>query len=166
MKEIFDRRSIRKYKPGEISVEKLRFLVKAGMYAPSAGNEQPWDFIIINERGILDKIPEFHPHAQMLKQAPAAILVCADITREKHKDMWIQDCSAATENILIEITAQGLGGVWLGVYPREERIKGLKELLAIPAHVIPFSLIAVGFPAERKLAADRFNPQRLHLNKW
>jgi nitroreductase len=136
------------------------------MSAPSAGNEQPWQFIIINDRKILDAIPKFHPYSQPLATASVAVVVCGDLTLEIHKDFWVQDCSAAAENILIAVQAKGLGAVWLGLYPREERVLGMQKLLGIPEHVIPLAVIPIGYPAEDKPPALRFNTSRIHYNKW
>jgi nitroreductase len=166
MKSILTRRSIRKYTAEPILHEVLIELLQAAMSAPSAGNEQPWEFVVITVRQILDKIPKFHPYAQMLKEAPIAILVCGDLNREKYKGYWVQDCSAATENILIAVNEKGLGAVWLGIYPIEERINGLRKLLNIPEHIIPFALVAIGHPAEKKEPADRFESVRIHFNQW
>jgi nitroreductase len=166
MKAILTRRSIRKYKPQSVPDEIIAELLTAAMCAPSAGNEQPWEFVVINDRKLLNRIPEFHPYATMLKEAPVAILVCGDLKREKHKDYWVQDCSAATENILIAVSEKKLGAVWLGIYPREERVAGLRKLLGIPENIVPFSLIAIGYPAEAKEPADRFDPVRVHQNRW
>lgn len=163
---ILSRRSIRKYIKKAIPVKLIKNLLKAAMSAPSAGNEQPWHFIVINNPKILSEIPTFHNHAQMLKEASVGILVCCDKNLEKYEGMGIQDCSAATENILIAAQAMGLGSVWLGVYPRIERINGLKNLLNIPDHVIPFSLISIGYPAEQKPKVNRYNESRIHYNKW
>ena len=166
MKSILTRRSIRKYKPQAVPDEIITELLTAAMSAPSAGNEQPWEFVVINDRKLLDRIPEFHPYATMLKEAPVAILVCGDLKREKHKGYWVQDCSAATENILIAVEEKKLGAVWLGIYPREERVAGLRKLLGIPENIVPFSLIAIGYPAEVKEPADRFDHVRVHQNRW
>ena len=166
MKAILTRRSIRKYKPQAVPDEIITELLTAAMCAPSAGNEQPWEFVVINDRKLLERIPEFHPYATMLKEAHVAILVCGDLKREKHKGYWVQDCSAATENILIAVNEKKLGAVWLGIYPREERVVGLRKLLGIPENIVPFSLIAIGYPAEVKEPADRFDPARVHQNRW
>jgi len=163
---ILSRRSIRKYSNKSISDSLIKELIKIGMSAPSAGNEQPWHFIVISDPQILKKIPIFHPHSQMLKEANAAITVCLDTKFETYKGMGFQDCSAATENILIAIHAKGLGGVWLGIYPREERINGMRQLLNIPEHVVPFSLISIGYPAEYKQREDRYKDSRVHYNQW
>lgn len=136
------------------------------MAAPSAGNQQPWHFIVLDERAVLDAIPEHHPHSSMIREATVAILVCGDVSAEKHRGYWVQDCAAATENMLVAVTALGLGAVWLGVYPREDRVKGLKGLFGLPDHIIPFSLIPIGRPAEEKPSADRYDPSRIHYNRW
>ena len=163
---ILSRRSIRKYKKQPISDDQIKKFLEVGMSAPSAGNEQPWHFIIIDDPLLLSKIPTFHNHAHMLRDASIAILVLSDMNLDYHNGMWIQDCAAATENMLIAIQAEGLGAVWLGIYPREERIAGLKELLSIPDHIIPFSLISIGYPAEKLPKSNRYNESRIHYNKW
>jgi len=166
MEAILTRRSVRKYSKKPLSNEIVKELLEAAMCAPSAGNEQPWHFIIIDDPQILGKVPSFHNHAQMLKDASIAILVCGDMNLDKHNGMWIQDCSAATENILIAARAKELGAVWLGIFPREERIKGMKQLINLPDHVMPFSLISIGYPAETQKRVDRYNTSRIHKNKW
>jgi len=166
MEAILERRSIRKYTSEPVSEDMIKELLKAAMAAPSAGNEQPWHFIIIRDRAILDRIPSVHPYSQMVKQAPLAILVCGDLDLAMHGEMWVQDCSAATENLLIAVQAKGLGAVWLGVYPREERIKGLRKLLNIPRHVAPFALVPIGYPGEKKPPSKRYKKSRIHYEKW
>ena len=166
MEAILTRRSVRKYNKKPLPDQVIKELLEAAMSAPSAGDEKPWHFIIIDEPQILNKIPNFHDHAQMLKDATIAILVCGDLKLDKHKGMWVQDCSAATENILIAVRAKGLGAVWLGIFPREERIKGMRQLLIIPNNVMPFSLISIGYPAEKQGRVNRYNPSRIHHNKW
>lgn len=167
MEALFSRRSIRKYSAGPVTEGVLGEVLEAAMSAPSAGNQQPWHFIIINDRKILDQVPSFHPHSLMLREAPVAILVCGDLNLEKHVGYWVQDCAAATENLLLAAHAKGLGAVWLGIFPREERVAGLRKLLGMPDHVIPFSLIPVGIPAESKPPRpDRYNSKKIHHNRW
>jgi nitroreductase len=166
MDAIYKRRSIRKYTNEPVDRAQLKELIKAGMNAPSANNQQPWHFVIIDERKLLDEIPEFHPYAQMLKAAPAAILVCGDRTIDTAGRYWVQDCSAATENILLEIADCDLGGVWLGVYPREDRVEGIRNLLNLPPHIIPFSIVSIGHPAETKPPKNIFDESRIHQNGW
>jgi nitroreductase len=163
---IFSRRSVRLYTPKPVSREALREILKAAMSAPSAGNERPWHFIVLTDRAVLDEIPKFHPYSAMLKYASAAILVCGDLTLERHAGYWVLDCAAATQNMLLAAHAKGLGGVWCGVYPTEDRVQNLRRLLKLPEHVVPFSLVPLGFPAEVKETPDRFDHSRVHENKW
>ena len=166
MEGILTRRSIRKFTDKPVLEEDINDLLKAGMQAPSAGNKQPWHFIVITERKILDAIPEFHEYSKMLKQSPVAILVCGDFEAEKYCGYWVQDCSAATQNILLAAHAKGLGAVWLGIYPRQNRIDGIKQLFDLPSNVYPLSVIALGYPDEKKEPVDRFNKEKIHYNKW
>jgi len=163
---IFTRRSIRKYTDQTVPEELVTELLKAAMAAPSAGNEQAWQFIVIRDRAILDAIPLFHPYAAMLKCASVAIVVCGDLSREKFKGFWIQDCSAATQNILLAATARGLGAVWTALHPMEDRVAGMRRLLGLPAQIIPLSLVPLGYPAEHPGRADRFDAARVHNDRW
>lgn len=166
MNSIFHRRSIRKYTGEVVSEELIEEILKAGMAAPSAGNEQPWHFIVIRDKSIMEDITKFHPYSQMLKEASHAIVVCGDLSLQKYEGYWIQDCSAAMQNMLLMADSLGLGAVWLGVYPREERVDKLKELLNIPQNVIPLGIMSLGYPAETKEPSDRFNPERIHRDRW
>jgi nitroreductase len=166
MKALLSRRSIRRFTGQPVPEKIIIELLEAAMCAPSAGNEQPWQFVIIDQRPILDEIPRFHPYAKMVLEAPVAVLVCGDMDRDLHKGYWVQDCSAATENLLIAAVEKGLGGVWVGIYPRDERVRALRELLEIPESVVPFALIPLGYPAEEKQAANRFDAGRVHYNRW
>ena len=166
MNSIFHRRSIRKYTREVVSENLIEEILKAGMAAPSAGNEQPWHFIVIRDKSIMEDITKFHPYSQMLKEASHAIVVCGDLSLQKYEGYWIQDCSAAMQNMLLMADSLGLGAVWLGVYPMEERVDKLKELLNIPQNVIPLGIMSLGYPAETKEPSDRFNPQRIHRDRW
>jgi nitroreductase len=166
MDAIFTRRSIRKYTNEAVPEEMVEKIIRAGMAAPSAGNAQPWNFIIINDKNILLEIPKFHPYSQMLKEASCAIVVCGDTSLERYQGYWVQDCSAATQNMLLEAHYLGLGSVWLGVYPREDRVTALKKLLKLPENVTPLCILSLGYPAEQKEPANRFDPSRIHRNKW
>ncbi|MBA7622516.1 NADH dehydrogenase [subsurface metagenome] len=166
MDAILSRRSIRRYTAESVPEKVIQELLEAAMSAPSANNEQPWHFIIINDRRILDEIPKYHPYSYMLKEAPLAIAVCGDLKLETMEGYWVQDCSAATENILIAAQAKGLGAVWLGIYPREERAAAIQKLLGLPEHIIPLCLISIGYPAEKKTRANRYDLSRTHHNQW
>ncbi len=165
MRAILTRRSIRRYTSDPVSDNAIEELLKAAMSAPTAGNE-PWHFVVIRDRTNLEVLTGFHPHAEMLKQARVGILVCGDPTVELLKGRWILDCAIATENILIAANALGLGACWVGVYPVEERIQGLRDALGIPDHVIPVSMVSLGCPGEKKQPPDRFRPERIHRDRW
>jgi len=164
--EIINRRSARSYRDEAVTEEQIEQVLRAAMAAPSAGNQQPWEFVVVTERDLLVKINAVHPHSKMLLEAPAAILVCGDTSREEHADFWIQDCSAAVQNMLLEATHQGLGSVWLGVYPRQDRVTGLKKLFNLPESVIPFAVVALGYAANQPPPVDRYNPNYVHRNGW
>ena len=164
LEAIFTRRSIRAYTSEPVSEEDLKAILEAAMNAPSASNRQPWHFIVVDDRSKLDAIMEVHPYSDMLAQAPLAIVVCGDT--KVSSSYWQQDCSAATENILLAARALGLGTVWLGVYPREDRVRGISRLFQLPAHVKPLAVIAVGHPAEEKGRVDRWQEEKVHRNRW
>jgi nitroreductase len=166
LQAILTRRSIRLYTPEAVKPESVAELLHAAMSAPSAGNQQPWQFVIINNRQKLDAIPVFHPYAEMVKLASVAVLVCGDTRLENSKGYWVQDCSAATQNLLLAAHALGLGAVWVGVYPREERVIEFRKLLGIPEEVIPFALIPLGYPAEDKPPSNRYDPSRVHTDAY
>jgi nitroreductase len=166
MESIFNRRSIRRYTSKEVLEENLEKIIRAGMAAPSAGNEQPWHFIVINNRETLNEIIKFHPYSKMLQEAQYAIVVCGDLSLEKFEGYWVQDCSAATQNMLLMAQELGLGSVWLGVYPIEDRVNSLKKLLNLPESVIPLSILPIGYPAEEKEAINRYDEARVHKNRW
>lgn len=166
LEAILTRRSIRRYTGKPVPEEQIRTLLEAAMSAPSAGNEQPWQFILITDRRILDGIPTFHPYADMLREASVAILVCGDVDLERYKGSWVQDCSAATQNLLLAAHARGLGAVWVGIYPKDDRVQRMQKLLDLPAHVIPLALVPIGYPAERIPSVDRFDATRIHSNGW
>jgi len=163
---ILSRRSIRQYTTQPVGEEVINELLAAAMSAPSASNQQPWHFVTITDHKILNEIPRYHPYSSMLKNAPLAIVVCGDLRLERSEGFWVQDCSAATQNILLAAQAKGLGAVWLGTYPREERVKGIQKLLGLPEHVIPLSIISIGYPAEKKPRTNRYDPSRVHHNQW
>jgi nitroreductase len=166
MDTILTRRSIRKYKKKTISDEILQKLLQAAFSAPSAGNQQPWHFVILDDRKILNVIHTFHPSARMITEADKAILVCGDLNLEKFKGYWMIDCAAAAENILLAAHSLGLGACWLGIYPRDGRVAGMRKLLQLPINIIPFALISLGYPAEIKAKEERYNKTRIHQNKW
>jgi len=163
---IFTRRSIRKYLDKPVAEELVQKLLAAAMQAPSARNQQSWQFVVIDDRAILGKIPAFMPNAAMAAEAPLAILVCGDLALEKSPGYWVVDCAAATENILLAAHALGLGAVWTGVYPREQRMEGLRRLVGLPEKIVAHSLVVLGYPAQQVQAEDRYRPERIRRNRW
>ena len=163
---IFNRRSIRHYKSAVIGNDTLEVLLKAGMYAPSAVNKQPWHFIVFRNREIMERIMAFHPNAAMLKQADAAILVCWDEHLQHDAGYGPVDCAAATQNILLAAYNLGIGSVWVGLYPRVPRMESVHVLFELPFHIKPFAIISLGYPAEKKPPPERFNKERIHYEKW
>ena len=165
---IFNRRSVRKYESREIPADMFQDLFEAAMAAPSAVARDPWHFLLVRERRMLDRIVEILPNGQMLRQAPAAVIVCGDINRSHGNELsyMLQDLSAAVENLLLAATALGLGSCWLGMHPRPERIDSIRRLFSLPENIIPMCGIALGWPAEKPEPRTRFNPERVHLEKW
>jgi len=163
---ILTRRSIRKFKKKQLKSDDLETILKAAMAAPTAGNSQIWEFIVINDRVLLNAIQNFHPYAEMVLQAPLAILVCANLQREKYKDRWPLDCAAASENILLAAHALELGAVWVGIYPDEKRMKEMSKLLELPSFIKPVSLIPIGYADEMKPESNRYDRDKIHFNKF
>ena len=163
---ILTRRSIRHYTRQTVPEELIEKILRGAMAAPSARNEQPWQFVVIDDRNVLDAIPRYHKFAEMLLEAPLAIAVCGDVRIEAHKDYWQQNCAAATQNILLTAHAHGLGTVWLGIYPNKLRVEKTQALLDLPKEIIPMAVVAVGYPAEEKKPSQRFDTAKIHRNKW
>lgn len=168
IENIMTRTSIRQFTDRPISKDTLDLLVKAGMAAPSAVNAQPWAYIVVTEKEVLDSLNNNHPYAN-LKTATAAIVVCGDLKKTKEgeaREYWVQDCSAATENILLAAHAYGLGAVWCGVYPVTERVNAVKGVLGIPEDIIPLNIITLGYPDENPEPKDKFKTENIHYQKW
>jgi nitroreductase len=166
MEAILTRRSIRKYSGKRITDEQVELLLKAAMYAPSAVNKQPWHFIVFRDAETRKNIVAFHPNASMLMDADAGILVCYDENLQHDTGYGPVDCSTATQNILLAAHATGLGAVWVGIYPRQNRIESIHKLFSLPANIKPFSIVSLGYPVEKKSFPDRFRKDRIHYGKW
>lgn len=164
---LFARRSIRKYKERqEIPNSTIEFILNAGMCAPSARNNQPWQFIVCQNPETLNVLSERHPYGKMLKEASLAILVCGDKSIDETESYLLQNCSAATQNILLAAHAVELGAVWLGIHPREERIQMCKEIFELPDFIMPVALISIGIPDEEKPKNSRFDEAKVKWEKW
>ncbi|MBU1239939.1 nitroreductase family protein [Myxococcota bacterium] len=169
LKIIHRRKSVRHYLSRPVPTMWLEKLVRAGMAAPTAVNKQPWAFIIITERKTLDALGDKLPYAKMIKQTPAAIIVAGDLEKAlpgKMLEFWIQDVSAAVENILLAAEAMGLGAVWTGVYPMEKQLGVVTTLLSLPKHIIPLAVIPIGWPKGDDVPKNKWDAAKLHWEKW
>jgi len=166
MESINIRRSIRKYSNQEVEPEKIEKLLRAAMQAPSAVNQQPWEFIVVTNRDELVKLSKMSMFSKMLATAGCAIVVLGNQKR-LIRDYFQQDLAAATQNILLESVELGLGAVWLGGYPVEDRMKYLTKQFSLPSHIIPFSVISIGYPlGEANRFIDRYDPSRVHYERY
>lgn len=163
---IFRRRSIRKYTDQEVSDDMIKYLLQAAMSAPSAVNQQPWHFFVIKNRKVLNELAEIHMGFHNLRGAPLAILVCGEPEAARFDFYWQQDCSAATQNILLAATALGLGAVWQGINPRGgSDSDAIRSITNLPMSLTPFSLISIGHPAEFPAPSNRYNEAKVHYIK-
>lgn len=162
MDTILTRASVRSFTGDPVPQEKLDNLLRAAMAAPSGRNRQPWHFIIIQDQDKLQALQQGLPHAKMLVQAGLGVVVCGD-NQEKY---WVEDCCAATENLLLAAHTQGLGAVWTAVHPSPEKINVVKETLGLPGHITPLNVIPVGIPAQEPEVKQKHDAERIHLDAW
>lgn len=162
MSAIFSRTSVRKYQSQEVENEKVEMLLKAAMAAPSAGNQQPWEFYVVKNKETLEKLSKCSPYAACTKGASLAIVNCyrKDVIMPEYAEI---DLSACTQNILLEAEELGLGAVWLGVAPLADRMQTVREILGIPEHLHPFAIIPVGYPVGEAIQQDRYDLSRVHF---
>jgi len=166
LEAIFNRRSIRQYTSDMVTDEQISTILKSAMYAPSAVNKQPWHFIVFRDRNTILQIIEAHPNASMLMRANVAILVCWDENLQHDVGYGPVDCSAATQNMLLASHSIGLGAVWVGLYPRHQRMEAVQKIFNLPGHIKGFSIVSIGYPGEKKTVPDRFYKNRIHQEKW
>lgn len=166
MDAIRTRRSIRKFEDKPITDDMIHQMLDAAMMAPSAGNAQPWRFVVINDRQVLDSMVDLHPYIKMVAQAQLGIIVCADLSLEKYPGYWVQDCSAAMQNMLLAAHDLGIGCVWTGVYPMEDRVSAFKKMFNMPDNVIPLGFVPMGWPAQAPKSESRFKEDRIHYNTF
>lgn len=166
MNSIFKRRSIRKYEEKSVENEKIHLLLKAAMSAPTARNQREWEFVVVTDPEILRELSQASPYAKPTAAAPLAIVPLANTERMNGTAYLEQDLGAAVENILIEAEELSLGAVWMGIMPREERMARVSEVLKLPEHVVPFAIVAVGYPAEVREAGERYEEERVHYNGY
>ena len=169
IKTIHQRKSVRHFTDKEVTKEQLEAIVRAGMAAPTAINAQPWQFLVVTDKELKAKYAEGNRQAEMINKCQALVIICGDmnIGNERSQAFWVQDVSAATENLLLAVESLGLGAVWTGVYPIEERVKEVKEKFALPEKVIPLCVVLVGHPeGDLDQPKDKWKPERLHWNKY
>lgn len=166
LEAIMTRRSIRRYTGEPVPEAQVQTLLCAAMAAPSAGNQQPWQFVLVRDKARLHEIARIHPHAAMAPKAALGILVCGDTRVEKYPGYWVIDCAAAVQNLLLAAHDLGLGAVWTGIYPMQDRVEAFAKLFDVPAGVVPHSFIPVGRPAEERKGEDRYRPERVHLERF
>ena len=166
MKEIFKRQSIREFTSQKVEKEKIEKILRAAMQAPSGGNQQPWEFLIIDDPEIIAKLPTISRPAAPSGRAPLDIIMLANSERIKHEGLWTHDLGACCENVLLEATHLGLGSVWMSIEPNEERIEKCREMFNLPENIKPFAIIAIGYPNETKEPVNRYDETRIHYNKF
>ena len=163
MNSIFTRRSNRTFTDESVSKETMEEIIRAGMQSPSAMNKQPWEFIVTNKQEDKDAIAAASPYANCVKNADYAIIVLSNHKKDNREDYWwVQDLSAATQNILLAITEASLAGVWFGFYPNEDRVNALKKYFDLNEKLLPFSVIAVGHSDEKNKFIDRYDASKVY----
>jgi len=166
MDPVMSSRTVREFTDQPVSDDMLQDLLKTAMSASSAGDQRPWHFVVIRDLKTREWMEEALPEAFMVTQAPLSILLCGDLSYQKHVGFWALDCAAATENIVIGADHLGLGAIWLGIYPIEGRVQQFRTVLNLPKKITPFSLVVVGYPAERRRNEERYIPSRIHYDGW
>ena len=168
LRVIKNRRSVRNYLDKPVSEEDLEILIKSGMAAPSAVDMRPWDFLVVKNESTLKALADVMPFGKMLPGAGAAVVVCGvpEKSVPDAPEFWVQDCSAASENILLAAESMGLGAVWLGVYPVKERIEGVKKILNVPENVVPLNILSIGYPKGLEKPKDKFEMEKIHRERW
>ena len=166
MSLIFKRKSVRRYTEEVVPDEVIERLLKAGMQAPSACNAQPWEFIVVSKEEDKQAISEMHRFAKPARYASHLIITLGNLSESRVHGMIEQDLGACNENILLQATHEGLGAVWLGFHPIEDRVLKLKEYLNIPDYCIPFSVICVGWPAQKGDVKLRYDESKVHHDRY
>ncbi len=167
MQEIFNRRSIRKFEERPVEKEKIDKLLRAAMQAPSAGNQQPWEFIVVEDRAGLDKLSQMGPYSRPVAGSAVTFVLLANEKGLRFSTSWQQDLGAAAQNILLEATHLGLGSLWVGVAITDSTVAYVKELYGLPDHINPFALIAIGYPdGQKNEFVDRYRAEKVHYEKF
>lgn len=165
---IMTRTSVREYTDKQVPDSIVETLLKAAMAAPTAMNKQPWQFVVVTDKAVREAIAQADQYIRA-KEAPLVIVACGDLAKEEEgegRDFWIQDVSAATENILLAAHAQGLGAVWCGIHPIKAREKAIADILGLPKDIVPLSAVCIGYPAHEHQPKDKWNPKAVHYDKY
>lgn len=166
---IASRTSIRTFQERPVGADTVELLLRAAMAAPSARNRQPWAFVVVDDRTLLQQLADSLPYAQSAAAAPMAVVVCGVLTESQgatNAGWWVQDAAAASENLLLAAHAVGLGAVWTGVYSYEDRVRAVRNILGLPRHVVPLNVIPVGYPAENPVPKQKWDPSKVRRNGW
>lgn len=167
--DIMTRTSVRAYSDRAVGEETVDTLLRAAMAAPTAGNKQPWRFVVVDDKATLQTISEDFNTMIMAKDAQLAVIMCGDVTATfpgEGRDYWVQDVSAASENLLLAAHAMGLGAVWCGIYPLQERVAQFSKMFGLPSGIIPMACICIGYPAGETTPKDKWHPEYIHYNSW
>lgn len=162
---IKNRRSIRSYTDKDVEENKIIEILKAAMQAPSSKNSQPWEFVIVDDKYILNELSKVQHRAKHIKEAPICLAVLGNKDRFLKAGKWMQDLGASTENLLLEATNQGLASCWTGVFPKNKVVNKVKVALDLPENLVPYALISIGYSNEKNKYIDRFDKNKVHRNK-
>ena len=163
---IKNRRSIRTYLDKEVEEEKITEILKAAMQAPSSKNSSPWEFVVVDDKDLLNELSKTHHKSKQIKDAKICIVVTGNKERFLKPGKWIHDLGACTQNILLECTNQGLASCWVGVHPKCKVINKVRETLNLPENLTPYSLVPIGYSEEENVFIDKFDENKIHRNKF
>ena len=164
-----NRTSVRQWQDKPVAKSDIEDILRAGMSAPTAVDRRPWRFVVITDAARRNALADKVERGRMFREAPVLVVVCGDMNAAlegEGREYWVQDCSAATENILLAVTAKGLGGVWTGVYPIKKRTTSIQQALALPDNIIPLNVILFGYPKDTPTPKDKWKPDNIHWQKW
>lgn len=165
--DIMSRTSIRAYQDTPVDEQTVEILLKAAMAAPTARNDQPWRFVVVTDKEILASLPEAFGTLRAAADAPLAIIVCGEVGQgAEASDWWVQDASAATQNLLLAAHSLDLGAVWCGIYPRADRVDFIREKLQLPGNIVPLNVVPIGYPDEAPAPKNKWHPEYIHYNVW
>ena len=163
---IVSRRSVRRFTEQPVEKDIIEDVIKAAMYAPSAHNAREWEFVVVDDKALIEAISETSPYAKFAKSAPVVVVICGNTEKEKVAGFWVQDCSAAMQNMLLAVHSKKMGATWCGIHPIADLEMAIQELLELPGHIIPLGLCVMGYTEHSPRQPDRFEPEKIHYNKY